>query len=102
MNKENDPESRKDLEQKIKSMKVNTDALESATTESVLNIPPYNSSATTPEEAYPLEKIILRGEWDFLQDIYKLLQDGEEVKSTAYPSFICNRVHRLEEIQVYV
>jgi DNA-directed RNA polymerase I subunit RPA49 len=63
------------------------------------NIPPYDSFANTPPEAYPLDRIILSGEWDFLEDIYKSLQAGE-VASNAYPTFVCKRIHKLLEIQV--
>lgn len=98
--KENDLESQKDLEKKIKSVKINKGALESATVDTILNIPPYDSSATIPELAYPLDKIILKGEWDFLQDIYELLQVGKEVNSSAYPSFVCNRIQKLQGIKV--
>lgn len=100
LNKENDPESQKDLAQKMKSVKINKQALETTTSESVLNVPQYDAAATTPEQAYPLEKIILKGEWDFLQDIYELLGAGREVTSNAYPSFVCNRIHKLQGIQV--
>lgn len=98
--KENDLESQKDLEKKIKSVKINKGALESATVDTILNIPPYDSSATIPELAYPLDKIILKGEWDFLQDIYELLQVRNEVKSSFYPSFVCNRIQKLQGIKV--
>ncbi|KAJ0007700.1 hypothetical protein Pint_28995 [Pistacia integerrima] len=99
LQKENDLESQKDLAKKIKSVKINKGALESAIVDTVLNIPPYDSSATIPELAYPLDKIILKGEWDFLYDIYELLQVGQEVEGSAYPSFVCNRIQKLRELE---
>ncbi|KAI9161308.1 hypothetical protein LWI28_016217 [Acer negundo] len=95
LKKENDPESQKDLEEKIQSVKINKEALESTSAEAILNVPPYDSSATTPELAYPLDKIVLKGEWDFLQDIYQQLDAGAELAPNAYPSFVCNRIHKV-------
>lgn len=102
LNKENDPESQKDLALKMKSVKINKEALESTTSDTVLNVPPYDANATTPQQAYPLDKIILKGEWDFVQDIFNHVSAGLEVISDAYPSFVCNRIHKLREIQVRV
>lgn len=99
LNKENDPESQKDLALKMKSVKINKEALESTTSDTVLNVPPYDANATTPQQAYPLDKIILKGEWDFVQDIFNHVSAGLEVISDAYPSFVCNRIHKLREIQ---
>ncbi|KAL9259192.1 DNA-directed RNA polymerase I subunit RPA49-like protein [Drosera capensis] len=63
------------------------------------NIPPHNLLADTPEKAYPLNKIILKGEWVYLKDIWELLQSNEQVKADIYPSFVCNRVYKLDLIQ---
>lgn len=93
------PESQGDLVKKIDDVVVNKEALESTTAEVARNIPPYNSSATTPQEAYPLNMIILAGEWDFLDDVYKILQAGAGVASNEYPTFVRNRIHKLQEIQ---
>jgi DNA-directed RNA polymerase I subunit RPA49 len=100
LRKGDDPLSQKDLGRKIENAPINKDALESTSGHSARNIPPYNSSAITPQEAYPLDGIILTGEWDFLEDIYKILQVGGEVASNAYPTFVCNRIQKLREIQV--
>ncbi|KAL5755647.1 hypothetical protein ACOSP7_020049 [Xanthoceras sorbifolium] len=99
LKKEHDPESQKDLEEKIQSVKINTEALETTTSDAVLNVPPYDSSAVTPQLAYPLDKIILKGEWDFLQDVYQHLEMGTEVATNAYPSFVCNRIQKLRDIE---
>lgn len=99
LRKGDDPLSQKDLGRKIENAPINKDALESTSGHSARNIPPYNSSAITPQEAYPLDGIILTGEWDFLEDIYKILQVGGEVASNAYPTFVCNRIQKLREIQ---
>lgn len=97
-----DPESQKDLSKKIDNIVVNKEALQSASTHIARNIPPHNSSATTPQEAYPLNRIILTGERDFLEDVYEILQVGTEARSNAYPTFVRNRIHKLLEIQVRV
>ncbi|KAF2323595.1 hypothetical protein GH714_036262 [Hevea brasiliensis] len=94
-----DPESQRDLGKKIDNVVVNKEALESASAHVARNIPPHNTSATTPKEAYPLNRIILTGEWDFLEDIYEILQGGAGAMSNAYPSFVRNRIHKLQEIQ---
>ncbi|XAR49912.1 hypothetical protein NMG60_11004095 [Bertholletia excelsa] len=95
--KEN-PENQEDLNRKIEGIKINKEALESANAPNARNIPPHDSSATTPENAYPLDKIIFKGEWDYLLDILEHSQD-EGLASDYYPSFVCNRVHRLKDIQ---
>ena len=100
LRKGDDPLSQKDLGRKIENAPINKDALESISGHGARNIPPYNSSAITPQEAYPLDGIILTGEWDFLEDIYKILQVGGEVSSNAYPTFVCNRIQKLRGIQV--
>ncbi|KAJ8770598.1 hypothetical protein K2173_018089 [Erythroxylum novogranatense] len=94
-----DPESRELLGKEIGIAPVNKLALESTNSHVALNIPPCNSSANTPQEAYPLHKIILSGEWDFLQDIYEILKSGTTIETNAFPTFVCNRVHKLQEIE---
>lgn len=95
-----DPEAQEKLDKKFEGVKINKEALESAGMHSSRNTPPHDSSATTPQMAYPLDKIILKGEWDYLVDILELFQDGAKVAPDGYPSFICNRLHRLESIEV--
>ncbi|KAK8965906.1 hypothetical protein KSP40_PGU008066 [Platanthera guangdongensis] len=70
------------------------------------NIPPYDSSAMTPEDAYPLHKIISKGERVYLNDILETLesmpkasQDPEYWANNHYPSFVVNRLHKLIKIQ---
>ncbi|PSS18082.1 DNA-directed RNA polymerase I subunit rpa49 like [Actinidia chinensis var. chinensis] len=94
-----DPETQEDLDKKIEGVKINKEALESASSHSARNIPPHDSSAITPQTAYPLDKIIFSGEWDYLLDILELLQFGAELASDDFPTFVCNRLHRLEHIE---
>lgn len=101
LNQEDDPNSQKELDGKIKEVKINKEALESTNAHFARNVPPYDASATSPREAYPLDKIILTGEWGFLEDIFELLQVGAEVASNTYPTFVCNRIHKLQEIEVW-
>lgn len=101
LHQKQDPKSQEYLDKKLEDQKINKEAVEVAdTTSDARNIPPYDMSATTPQMAYPLDKIILKGEWDYLLDIYELSQAGGEVKPNVYPSFVCNRVHKLEHIKV--
>ncbi|KAI8544635.1 hypothetical protein RHMOL_Rhmol08G0311900 [Rhododendron molle] len=99
LRREEDPEAKENLEIKFEGVKINKEALESAGMHSSRNTPPHDSSATTPQMAYPLDRIILKGEWDYLVDILELFQDGAEIAPDGYPSFICNRLHRLESIE---
>ncbi|KAL5579430.1 hypothetical protein UlMin_011872 [Ulmus minor] len=96
---EDRPETKRDLEAQIKQIVIKKEAFETTEVQNARNIPPYNADATSPQEAYPLEKIIFKGEWGFLEDIYQLLQEEAEVSWDAYPSFISNRILKLEGIQ---
>lgn len=99
LKQEDNPKSQEELDGKIKEVKINKEALESTDSHIARNVPPYNASATSPQEAYPLDKIILKGEWDFLEDIFQLVQVGTEVASNTYPTFVCNRIRKLQEFQ---
>lgn len=100
LKQEDDPDTKKDLDVKMKNVVVNKEALESTNAQIARNIPTYNASATTPQEAYPLDKIILKGEWSFLEDLYFLLQEEAEI-SANYPSFVRNRIYKLQDVQVW-
>lgn len=102
LRQEDDPNSQNDLDKKIKEVEINKEALENTGAEIARNIPPYNSAATDPKEAYPLEKIILSGEWSYITDIIELFERGEKLPADVYPSFVCNRVYKLEEIKVWL
>lgn len=79
---------------------INKEALEVAvTTDNARNIPPYDLAAMTPQSAYPLDRIISKGEWDYLFDVFKLTKAGAEMTPDLYPSFVCNRSYKLEHIQ---
>ncbi|XVF13627.1 hypothetical protein REPUB_Repub08aG0223900 [Reevesia pubescens] len=99
MKKEVDPESQKSLDKKIGQVAFDKEALGNTSALITRNIPPYDSSATTPLEAYPLDKIILKGDWDYLGDIYNILQAGAEITSNDYLHFVCNRIRKLDAIQ---
>ncbi|KAL3528602.1 hypothetical protein ACH5RR_007924 [Cinchona calisaya] len=94
-----DSVTQQDLDRKLESIKINKEALDVAeTTTNARNIPPHDLAATTPQTAYPLNKIIFNGEWDYLLDILELSQAGAEVKPSTYPSFVCSRVYKLADI----
>jgi DNA-directed RNA polymerase I subunit RPA49 len=101
LNQEDNPKSQEVLGERIKEVKIKKEALESTGANITRNVPPYDASATTPQEAYPLDKIILTGEWGFLEDIFELLEAGANVPPNTYPTFVCNRIHKLQEIQVW-
>lgn len=104
LNQEDDPNSQKVLDRKIKEVKINKEALigsDGAEATVARNIPPYDANATTPQEAYPLDKIILMGEWDYIADIFELLQEKPKLASNAYPTFVSNRIDKLQGIQVW-
>lgn len=94
-----DPATKEVLKGKLNKVNVKTSALKS---HSIVarNIPPYDTSATIPSEAYPIQKIIEKGEWLFLQDIYLLLQQETEAVTDNYPVFVSNRLYQLRAIKV--
>ncbi|KAA0059416.1 DNA-directed RNA polymerase I subunit rpa49 [Cucumis melo var. makuwa] len=98
LKQEDDPETKNDLDGRMKNVVVNKEALEGTQAEIARNIPAYNASATTPQEVYPLDKIILKGEWSFLEDLYFRLRETAEINAT-YPSFVRNRIYKLQDIQ---
>jgi len=95
-----DPATQQDLDNLLEDPSIDKGALTSTSAETTRNIPPHDLSATTPEKAYPLDKIIPKGEWDYLLDILELMQSGQEMNPDAYPSFVCNRVYKLDVIKV--
>ncbi|KAI7757865.1 hypothetical protein M8C21_026783 [Ambrosia artemisiifolia] len=96
-----DPAAQEDLNDKMAEAVVNTEDIEISAQASITarNIPPHDMSATIPQQAYPLEKIILKGEWRYLSDITKLLQEGKAINTPSYPQFVCNRIHKIEEVK---
>jgi len=100
MKRDEEPEAKKNLDEKMKNVEVKETALANTEAHVTRHIPPYNSSATTPQEAYVLDKIILAEEWNYLQDIYYSLQKEEAADFSLYPSFIRNRINRLKKIEV--
>ncbi|KAG8388411.1 hypothetical protein BUALT_Bualt02G0123100 [Buddleja alternifolia] len=95
-----DPGMQEDMDQKLKGIKINTEALEAITSSAnARNIPPYDLEATAADKAYPLDRIILNGEWDYLLDIFELAQAGSGLTPDVYPSFVCNRVYKLEDFK---
>lgn len=94
-----DPISKKDSEKLLEEVKVNTEALKAAGNSNLFNIPYYDMSASTPDKAYPLEKIIEKEEWDCLGDLLNL-SPGAKLTPDTYPIFVCNRVQKLDDIKV--
>eukprot|EP00268_Persea_americana_P000970 TRINITY_DN10293_c0_g1_i1.p1 TRINITY_DN10293_c0_g1~~TRINITY_DN10293_c0_g1_i1.p1 ORF type:complete len:431 (+),score=88.91 TRINITY_DN10293_c0_g1_i1:205-1497(+) len=92
------------IEGMVEDFEINKESLET-TIAHVGNIPPHDVTATSPENAYPLDKIILKGEWSHLVDILELTQLGDAASAVDfcqknnYPSFVCNRLDKLWRIQ---
>lgn len=96
--KKEDPSTQMNMEVKLKKIKINKEVIESAGSHNVRNIPFHDLNATTPDLAYPLDKIIANSDWDFLLDILEYIQSGEDL-TPYYPSFVRNRVHKLASIE---
>lgn len=100
LRQEDDPNSQNDLDRKIKEVAINKEALESSTAQNARNVPPYNSCTTNPKEVYPLDKIIFKGEWDYVRDVLELHDAKAKAPSEVYPVFVINRIYKLEEAKV--
>ncbi|XP_050382457.1 uncharacterized protein LOC126799319 [Argentina anserina] len=98
LKQQDDPDAQNDLDA-IKQVMMEREDSEASEAHIDRNTPPFNASATTPRDAYPLDKIIATGEWKFLQDIYKLSEGGTEISRDSFPAFVCNRVHKLQLIE---
>ncbi|KAK4410804.1 hypothetical protein Sango_0153400 [Sesamum angolense] len=95
-----DPEMQQNLEHKIKGIKINTQALEAiASTSNARNTPPYDLEATAAHKAYPLDKIILKGNGITFLIFLSLQMLDHNFTPDLYPTFVCNRVHQLETIK---
>ncbi|RYR62646.1 hypothetical protein Ahy_A04g020347 isoform B [Arachis hypogaea] len=99
LTQDDDPESQKNLDVKMENVDVNKLALEGTESQVARNIPPCNLSATSPQEAYVLDQIILKGEWGYLEDIYYILLKEEEADFSSYPTFVSNRINKLKNIK---
>ncbi|CAI8589909.1 unnamed protein product [Vicia faba] len=97
--RDEEPDAKKNLDEKMKNVEVKEIALANTEAHVARHIPPYNTSATTPQEAYVLDKIILSLEWNHLQDIYYLLPKEEEADFSGYPTFIRNRIDKVKKIE---
>ncbi|XP_031477568.1 uncharacterized protein LOC116248746 [Nymphaea colorata] len=86
------------------NVKTRQEVLHDTNTSIERNIPPYDLTAVSVENVYPLDKIILETEWEHLYDILELLEaeDGgsasEILGRNGYPIFVCNRVHKVMQI----
>ncbi|XP_047325672.1 DNA-directed RNA polymerase I subunit RPA49 [Impatiens glandulifera] len=96
--KKDDPSTQENMEVKLKKIKINKEVLESAGSQNYRNIPFHDVNATTPDSAYPLDKIILNSDWDFLIDVLEYVQSGEGL-TQYYPTFVRNRAHKLPSIK---
>ncbi|PIA59672.1 hypothetical protein AQUCO_00400516v1 [Aquilegia coerulea] len=99
LNRREDAETQKTIDEKTQHVKLNEKALATASGAPSRNIPPHDSTAVTPEKAYPIDRIIFPGEWNSLLDVLELVQSKADIAPSTYPIFVCNRIHKLREIQ---
>ncbi|KAL0341864.1 UNVERIFIED_CONTAM: hypothetical protein Scaly_1849000 [Sesamum calycinum] len=92
------PGAQEDVDQKLKGIEINTEALEAITsTTNSRNVPPYDLDATSPDKAYPLDKIILKGEWDYLLDVFELAEAGlDESKKRRFAGILSYITHLIK------
>ncbi|KAL6136556.1 hypothetical protein ACLB2K_061851 [Fragaria x ananassa] len=74
-----DPDAQKDLDVIRQGMTIREELIEASEGPKDRNTPPFNTSATTPQGAYPPDNIIFTGEWKYLQDIHELLEGGSRL-----------------------
>ncbi|KAL2899635.1 DNA-directed RNA polymerase I subunit rpa49 [Bienertia sinuspersici] len=96
LRQQEDPDAQQEVNQALEDNPIDKSAIASSNSDTSRDIPPYDLSATTPEKAYLLDKIIPKGHWSYLDSILKLLQAGKEIKANAFPSFVCNRCYKVE------
>ncbi|KAK9102414.1 hypothetical protein Sjap_019668 [Stephania japonica] len=94
-----EPSAQEDLKNKLEGIVINKEAIGSVEVSTGRNIPPHDTTATTPENAYPLGKIIYEGELKYVLEVLVLVESGYKIEASVYPSFVCNRAHKLQEIQ---
>lgn len=97
---------KKITEGKVEDIEINKESLEKTANAHVANIPSHDVTASSPEDAYPLDKIILNAEWNHLLDILELMQSRDAAwaiefcQKNNYPSFVCNRLLKVGQIEV--
>ncbi|KNA24668.1 hypothetical protein SOVF_013550 [Spinacia oleracea] len=96
LSQKEDPDVMPEINDILEETPIDATALKSSSSDTPHSVPPHDLSATTPEKAYLLEKIILKGEWEYVKDVMELLQSGQEVKPDVYPSYVCNRCYKVE------
>ncbi|XP_068648819.1 DNA-directed RNA polymerase I subunit rpa49 [Aristolochia californica] len=101
-----DPETKSQLESKVGELQFSKETFEKVVGYGMHYIPPHDVNATAQEKAYPLDRIILDGEWNYLLDILELLQSTPDAtlsstfsENNGYPTFVTKRIQRLSQIQ---
>ncbi|KAK9142158.1 hypothetical protein Syun_011558 [Stephania yunnanensis] len=94
-----EPGAQENLKNKLEDISINKEAIGSVEVSTSRNIPPHDTTATIPEKAYPLEKIIYEGEFRYVLDFLERVESENKIEASVYPSFVCNRAHKLLEIQ---
>lgn len=93
----NDPSAYEDIDLGISETNVNANDRQEPVL--VRNIPPYDPTADTSENAYLLDEIIPKSMREHLLEIVRHFESGE-ISSKGYGSFVSKRVHKLKELQV--
>ncbi|KAI3941068.1 hypothetical protein MKW92_045344 [Papaver armeniacum] len=99
LNRKEDEETQKQMGEKIKKLKVLANGTAGDDSEPARNIPYHDTTAETPERAYPIEKIISKGENEILQKALHYLFYTEKVALEAFPIFVRNRIQKMKEIE---
>lgn len=101
-----DADSQACAQDQMKDIQLNRSANEN-TAKVVLNVPPHDLSASTPEKAYLLNKIIPKDEWKHLNNILEMVIYGKDLDTTSefyrsgtYPCFVVNRLGKIRETKV--
>nr|ACL54825.1 unknown [Zea mays] len=92
----NDPSAYEDIDLGISETNVNANDRQEPVL--VRNIPPYDPTADTSENAYLLDEIIPKSMREHLLEIVRHFESGE-ISSKGYGSFVSKRVHKLKELQ---
>ncbi|XP_078429520.1 DNA binding / DNA-directed RNA polymerase [Wolffia australiana] len=98
-----DPNAKESLENQMKGVEVNKEAFVGSSGNTFSHIPPHDLTATSPEKAYIIDEIIQKREWNHLLDVFYNLESTESSSESweqkGYPTFVCNRIQKLKEIQ---
>lgn len=102
----NNPDAQACAQDQMKDIQINRTANEN-TAQVILNVPPHDLSASSPEKAYLINKIIPKDEWKYLNNILEMVNSGKDLDTTsefyrsgAFPCFVVNRIGKIRDSKV--